>query len=168
MSRKSPASELSFLAYKLRTGFRLGGVRWLLDRVRREMQMPTTGPGRSIFRGVRTTRAWLTGRSGVADPAAGRAGDDILYAFYDLAVAPITFDFLWFLAGADLMRRREGKATVHVVIVPGPRQGLRREQPDYERIIDSNARRARISNILLPACALLPSVSGVTVASTRA
>ena len=25
-----------------------------------------------------------------------------LFAFYDLQVAPITFDFLWFLVGADL------------------------------------------------------------------
>ena len=31
-----------------------------------------------------------------------------LFAFYDLQVSPITFDFLWFLVGADLERRRRG------------------------------------------------------------
>ena len=81
-----------------------------------------------------------------------------LFAFYDLQVSPITFDFLWFLVGADLERRRRGLEAVHVVIVPGRAGGVRREREDYEDVVDAEARAQRISNILLPACALLPTL----------
>ncbi len=91
-----------------------------------------------------------------------------LLAFYDLKVAPATFDFLWFLAGADLRRRVVGADNVHVVIVPGPHKGVRRETDDYESVIASDARRLRVFNIIVPAVALLPSASGLTLAGTRA
>jgi hypothetical protein len=91
-----------------------------------------------------------------------------LYAFYDLSVAPITFDFLWFLAGADLARRERGLAQIHVVIVPGPHHGLRAEDEDYEMIVDASARGWRVNNILVPACGFLPTVAGVTIAGSRA
>ena len=38
-----------------------------------------------------------------------------LLAFYDLKVAPVTFDFLWFLVGAELARRAARADKVHVV-----------------------------------------------------
>src|SRR4029453_9096309 len=88
-----------------------------------------------------------------------------LFAFYDLQVSPITFDFLWFLVGADLERRRRGLEAVHVVIVPGRASGLRRERDDYEGVVDAEARTQRISNILFPACALLPTAAGGTPAA---
>jgi hypothetical protein len=90
-----------------------------------------------------------------------------LVAFYDLRVAPITFDFLWFLVGADLRRRRLGLLDLHVVIVPGPHHGVRPERDDYEEVIDADARRWRINNILIPACALLPVPCAVTLTSSR-
>ena len=54
---------------------------------------------------------------------------DTLYAFYDLGVAPITFDFLWFLVGAELERERRGLSAVHAVIVPGPLSGAAQREP---------------------------------------
>ncbi|HTI85267.1 MAG TPA: hypothetical protein VL966_01550 [Alphaproteobacteria bacterium] len=138
------------------------GLPWAADRVRRELEMPTTAPGQFVYRAIRPGRT-------IADSLV-EATDrprETLTAFYDLAVAPITFDFLWFLVGADLERRRGGYGSLAIVIVPGPENGLRREQPDYEAIIDPAARRARIANIFLPACALLPSISNVTIADSR-
>ena len=92
----------------------------------------------------------------------------MLFGFYDLQVAPVTFDFLWFLAAADLERRRLGLKSVHVVIVPGGHDGVRRERDDYELVIDATARQARIQNILIQACRVLPSCGGLTVAASRA
>ena len=92
---------------------------------------------------------------------------DTLFAFYDLKVAPVTFDFLWFLAASDLRRRRLGLNSVHVVIVPGPHDGLRRERDDYEAVIGSGARQERIRNVLCDACRLLPSFKALTVAESR-
>lgn len=93
---------------------------------------------------------------------------DTLLAFYDLKVSPITFDFLWFLAAADLTRRRVGARSVHVVVVPGTSDGVRIERDDYEDVISPDARRLRLFNLTIPATALLPSISGLTLAGTRA
>src|SRR5258708_19770293 len=93
---------------------------------------------------------------------------DVLFAFSDLQVAPVTFDFLWFLAAADLERRRLGLKSVHVVIVPGGHDGVRRERDDYESVIDAAARQARIQNILIQACRVLPSCDGLTLPPSRA
>jgi hypothetical protein len=155
---KEPVSGLPLLFHQLRQG----GMAWLFDRIRREWQMPTTGPGRRTYRALRRLRFW--GRA--ARPAA-EGKPSTLYAFYDLGIAPITFDFLWFLAGAEIARERQGLKDIHIVLVPGRDDGLRRERSDYDRIVDATERRARIDNILMPACALLPSVTGATLSSSR-
>jgi len=90
-----------------------------------------------------------------------------LFAFYDLGLMPITFDFLWFLVAADGARRRAGLDSVHVIIVPGPEEGLRREDVEYEQAVTPAARKARVTDILVAACPLLPRLSGFTVASSR-
>jgi hypothetical protein len=158
MLRSPPVSGLPLLFYKLRTG----GVPWLADRLRREWQMPTSRGGQAIYRALRRAGRW-----GSSEATLRPAANDALYAFYDLAVAPLTFDFLWFLVGAELARRRVGASGIHVVIVPGRDAGVRREDPTYEAFIDPAGRWQRIVNILLPACSLLPSVTGTTVASDR-
>ena len=155
MARNIPISGLPLLIYKLRTG----GLAWLSDRLKREWQMPTTRPGQMLYRSGRA----LLGRG-----RAVKNEGDTLCAFYDLAVAPLTFDFLWFLVGAELERKRRGLSAVDVVLVPGRDDGVRREDPEYETHIDVDARHQRIGNILIPAALLLPSVSGVNLASTRA
>ena len=97
MARKIPISGLPLFAYKLRTG----GWAWLSERARRELALPTTGAGQALYRAARA----LSGRRGT--PPVG----DTLFAFYDLAVAPITFDFLWFLVGAEFARRMRERIT---------------------------------------------------------
>jgi hypothetical protein len=93
--------------------------------------------------------------------------DGVLYAFYDLEVAPITFDFLWFLTAADLTRRRLGARGIHVVIVPGRCENVRGEQADYEAVVPVAARQERIPAILFEASRLLPSCAGITLAVSR-
>src|SRR5215469_13775939 len=157
MRQKIPLSGLPLLNYKLRTG----GITWLATRLLEEWRLPRTAAGQKLLRGLRTVSGAGPRRRG----GAGLDGPDTLYAFYDLGVAPITFDFLWFLVGAELERQRRGLQTIHAVIVPGPYQGLRKEPPDLESNLDPSARRTRIGTMLVPACAFLPSLGGVTVAN---
>ena len=157
MAAKVPLSGPQLLIYKLRTG----GLAWLLERLAEEWHLPRTASGQALHRAARGLRHGVGGKRPVA------AAGEVLYAFYDLAVAPVTFDFLWFLVGAELERQRRGLMSVHVVIVPGPRDGLRREAAEYEAQVDAAARRARINAVLVPACAFLPSLSGLTVAGSR-
>ena len=74
-----------------------------------------------------------------------RIDDRTLRVFYDLGREPMTFDFLIFLAAADLKRRAMGLDAVSVVIISGEKGGFREEWPDYERIIDRASRRWRIA-----------------------
>ena len=96
-----------------------------------------------------------------------RIDDKTLRVFYDLGREPITFDFLFFLAAADLHRRAKGLAAIQVVFVSGEKEGFREEWPDYEQIVDRESRRWRVSNLLLPSLQLLPSCTGHVFCHTR-
>jgi hypothetical protein len=164
---REPHSGLPRLAFKIGAG----GFAWIKARVAAEVTNPTTRMGRTIHgltrRGLGAVSALP--RSVRRSLAAGKDphAHDVLFAFYDLKVAPVTFDFLWFLAAADLERRRRGLNSVHVVIVPGPHNGVRQETEDYNAIVDAQTRQARIYNILVQACRVLPSCSGLTLAGSR-
>jgi hypothetical protein len=164
---REPHSGLPRLAFKIGAG----GFAWIKARVAAEVTNPTTGMGRTIHRLTRRGLGAVSAlpRSVRRSLAAGKDphAHDVLFAFYDLKVAPVTFDFLWFLAAADLERRRRGLNSVHVVIVPGPHNGVRQETEDYNAIVDAQTRQARIYNILVQACRVLPSCSGLTLAGSR-
>src|SRR5260370_964154 len=164
---KAPDSSIPRLAFKLRNE----GFAWLKSRLAFEVSFPRTRIGPSIH---------LFARHGLgaaaAIPRAARRSmappyphaHEVLFAFYDLQVAPVTFDFLWFLAAADLERRRLGLKSVHVGIVPGGHDGVRRERDDYELAIDATARQAGIKKIVRQVCRGLPSCGGLTLATSRA
>ncbi len=162
-----PARGLPRIIFKLRHE----GPAWIGRRISAETDNPSTRPGRLIHaafrRGLIVARALprlLHGRGSAQFAEA----NTVLYAFYDLQVAPITFDFLWFLTAADLHRRRQGLEKIHVVIVPARHGRVRRERSDYEAVVSPLAREERIQTILFEACQLLPSCAGVTEASSRA
>jgi hypothetical protein len=154
----------------LATNFRREGLSWLKKRLAAEKAFPTTSVGRGIHllarRGLNATAALPRALRRMLSTEFPDV-DDVLFAFYDLQVAPVTFDFLWFLAASELHRRRTQLKSVHVVIVPGPHDRVRQERADYEIVVDQLARQARIHNILIPACRLLPSCTSVTVAGSR-
>lgn len=161
-----PAGGIRRVAFKIRSQ----GTRWIGMRLASEATQPTTGPGQLVHALARRAVALVAAIPRRLHTLAAPRPETVertLFAFYDLQVAPITFDFLWFLAGAELERRRLGLDAVHVVIVPGRVGGLRREREDYEDVVDAAARAERIGNILLPACSLLPTCTGATYASSR-
>ena len=86
-----------------------------------------------------------------------------LYAFYDLSVSPISFDFSAFLIVAERARRARKLDTLFVIIVPKGIFDDHHDNKQYDRIHAS----WRIQNILVPLTGLLPSCSGLTIAETR-
>ena len=113
-----PASGIRRVAFKIRSK----GPGWIVRRLAAEASQPTTAPGRLLHRLARnatTLAAALPRRLHALAVPKPEDAARTLFAFYDLQVSPITFDFLWFLVGADLERRRRGLEAVHVVIVPG-------------------------------------------------
>ncbi len=95
-----------------------------------------------------------------------------MYAFYDLAVSPATFDIVTFLVLAENERKKYGYDKMHVVIVPGPDGGFRQgsfdnynQDPVEKKKHDYMGWRLR--NILVPCCWIVPSCVGVTVSVSR-
>ncbi len=87
-----------------------------------------------------------------------------LYAFYDLSVSPATFDITTFIALAEIGRKNQGCDSIHVIIVPGPREGFR---DDNFTPYDSENKKWRLYHIMVPCCWLLPSCQNVTLFETR-
>lgn len=90
-----------------------------------------------------------------------------LYAVYDLAISPITFDVLQFLQLAEIHRRHVGFGRLSVVFVLGPERRFRERTPKDLAVAYSD-KFWRLRHIHMQACWLLPSCSGVQVFLDRA
>jgi hypothetical protein len=133
--------------------------------VRRELRVPTSSLGKGLhpyYKAARNFFSRLTYRGTLGQPSS-RA----LYLFYDLEIAPITFDFAWSLVAADVRRRDLNLDSLHVVIVPGPVSAGRQEPPDYDRIFDADARNSRLWNIAIEMCRLLSTGCSVMICKSR-
>jgi hypothetical protein len=93
--------------------------------------------------------------------------ESCLQFYYDLAAAPITFDFAGYLAGAELERRRRGLSAIVVIFVPGRHDGARPELPAYEAVFDRNSRSWRLRHMLVPMLAFLPTIRGYVLCGNR-
>ncbi len=89
--------------------------------------------------------------------------DRRLLAFYDLEVSPISFDFAVFVILAELHRQRSSASQLRIVIVPGRQDGFRVDDTAY----DTDNKRWRLQNILLPLTALLDKEIAVDVCIDR-
>jgi hypothetical protein len=139
------------------------GIGWIWRRVVAEATAPSTRAGRRLHRLAHRLLVALRPlhRLTASDAA------DTLYAFYDTKVEPITFDVLWFIAGAEIERRRLGLRAIHFVIVPGPYKGVRQEDPVYEQVVNAAARRWRLNYLVAPCFTLLPDAFGYTLSVSR-
>ena len=86
-----------------------------------------------------------------------------LYAFYDLDVSPISFDFSAFIICAEDYRVEQKLQDVHFVIVP---QGKGKGHHDNALFEDDHA-DWRLLNIIIPLTQLIPSCKGITISPDR-
>jgi hypothetical protein len=149
---------------------RLLGVSWLLSRLLQEAERGTTALGK-FFKPLMLIFylfvLWPVNKVRAVVYECKALDSDSLYLFYDLEVAPVTFDIAWALVLAEKERKRKNLSKVHIVFVPGKYQGLREETSDYEECIDIAERHWRRDEILFPICHLLPTCAGITYCATR-
>jgi hypothetical protein len=138
---------------------------YLPRALRNEFVNPRLGLTLALRRGLGAVSDLRRRSSGTA---VSTWSDDTLQFVFDLSVAPITFDFVSYLAGAELERRLRGFSGLTLIIVPGGNDGVRTEPEDYDAAVDAAARRSRVRNIILPVLSFLPSVRGYVVCGTRA
>jgi hypothetical protein len=60
-----------------------------------------------------------------------------------------------------------GLSQIYFVIVPGTKDGFREERAAYEAEVDTDARRWRLYNVVLPVLTLVPSSAGLTILPSR-
>lgn len=85
-------------------------------------------------------------------------------ACYDLARQPPTYDAVAWLALLELERLRLGEEDVEVRVLPGPRDGFRRDS-NWPRSTEERAKMR--DEVLVPLIRSLPSVRAVSVDRTR-
>ena len=95
----------------------------------------------------------------------------VLYAFYDFAISPVTFDLIHFLVLAESERKRANCDLLHIVFVPGPNDGfsptdLNIYRKKGQEDCDIDLMRWRLRNIMLPLCWLIPSCQQITVCAS--
>lgn len=159
-----PTTKLTSLSDTVRTE----GFGWLIRRLR--YRTPISRSGRYIHRQLRRVIGLLLAIPRAALRQFGKTeamNSDSLYAFFDLQVAPITYDVGWFAAAADRMRRQKNLARIHFVIVPGNTNGFREERAAYESVVDTSARLWRLYNVVLPILTLVPAYSGLSLLPHR-
>lgn len=97
----------------------------------------------------------------------GEFHDHTVYAVYDLAVSPITFDILQFLQCAEMYRRYIKFSRLNIVFVLGPQRQYRRATPKDE-LVSIPDKYWRLRHIHMEAAWLLKSCTGVNVFVDRA
>lgn len=85
-----------------------------------------------------------------------------LYAVYDLAVSPITFDVLNFTTMAEIFRSALKLDYVHFVYLLGPNRSFRNQTPKDKNLSDEQ-KHWRLRQILVPQSWLLSSCNGCSV-----
>ena len=90
----------------------------------------------------------------------------ILNVVYDLDAYPITFDFSYFLAGAEAYANMLKKTHIHLWIVK-PERGdsflSNNGNPEYESVVSKDSQDWRITNLLIPIVNISPSVINYSV-----
>jgi hypothetical protein len=74
-----------------------------------------------------------------------------LYAFYDLAVGPVSFDVMPFLMQARIAQQAQGCDRLHFVVVPDSK-GIDGQFRDKSHLYDAPEMHWRLWNIVVPAC----------------
>jgi hypothetical protein len=86
--------------------------------------------------------------------------EDYITAVCDLNVFPVTFDFSFFLVGAELFARENGKSTFNILFV---QRSLDIVNESYAAIFDEHSLQWKLENLVLPLISLSPACVGHSV-----
>ena len=146
------------------------GIKWFFWRLNSEFRKPTKASTKFILDGL------LRIRKKISSTRKDNDHEELLYAIYDLKIAPITFDIIEFLINAEYEANRVGKKGFAIVFVPqeGPADFGWEE---YDAIFDSDMEKAKslreesnawkFENIVLAITMLVPKCKGIFILPKR-
>ena len=142
---------------------RQNGFNWFLSRLRREFRSPTRPFAKHAIDAFLKSKRNL--RRFFITPDESRQ----VFAIYDLAICPITYNFVEFLIDAEYEARKGNKDGFIVVFVPPEEMSdpsLR--WAEYDAVIDSTSKQWRFQNILIPLTFLSAHCKGFRLLENRA
>ncbi|MBW5802264.1 hypothetical protein FIV31_00165 [Coxiella endosymbiont of Ornithodoros amblus] len=152
----------------IREKIKAQGWRWFMRRVLREILQPVTKTGKYLKPFKFAIYPLLCKFMDIINYRRSKKSHaDTLYFFYDLEVEPITYNFCWALAIAEARRKEHRLLQLKIIIVPGLSQGLRKEDSEYQTIVNDVARWWRIYSILLPTPMLLANQPSLYFCASR-
>jgi hypothetical protein len=93
---------------------------------------------------------------------------DYVTAIYDLNVSPITYDFSYFLAGAELFTLKNKKRAFVVLFVLQDSHKIKNEvSQEYRIAVDEENMKWRFENIILPLMSIYPACIGHSILPKR-
>jgi hypothetical protein len=137
------------------------GPLWAFLRIRQELRQPS-------FRSVVDAMVALkkTNRRLKAIFFNEKEEDtDYVTAVYDLNVYPITFDFAYFLAAAELFALKNKKSAFIAVFVLQHDDNISDEK--YRSVVDEENMKWRFENIILPLMSIYPACIGHSILPKR-
>jgi hypothetical protein len=138
------------------------GVGWLYLRIRQEFRRPTIRFMMDIRIGLkkinRRLKAIFLKEKDIAD--------NYVTAIYDLQTLPVTYDFAYFLASAELFASKNKKSAFKVLFVPRKNDEFIVEK-EYQSIVDEESMKWRFENIILPMMNMYPACIGYSLLLQR-
>ena len=101
-----------------------------------------------------------------SDPATAPAFTPALYAIYDLAVCPVTFDVMNFFVLANLWAMRAGAAGYNVIFTAGP-DGRFRDLTPKDKSLDPDEKLWRLRHVMAPHAHIAKRCLGVSIYERR-
>lgn len=133
------------------------GLTWAVWRVKNEFKSPSFRIAKHILTAVRKSKRWV----GTLFHKNESHDQDYVTAIYDLNSNAITFDFAYFLMGAELFSRKNGRSSFVVWFVQ--RNNDLEKDKTYNSVVDESSVKWRFENVVLPLINLCPACIGYSV-----
>jgi len=134
------------------------GSPWLYKRIKQELKTPSYLASKQIVIYVEFFRRFIR-RMAISESV--DYTKDHLLVVYDLNVAPITFDFAYFLAYAETFAIKSGKKTIYIIFVMKDKKALIDEA--YTEFVNIDSQKWRMENILISLVNIYPGCVGYSV-----
>ena len=147
----------SFNFYKIISKVRTLGFKWFINRIRIEFKTPRLKATKPIIFFIHSVLSFFSKLIFSSKNKSYIDADEVL-AVYDLNSQPITFDFAYFLVGAEVFAKQNGKSKLFIWFVQKNKDFIKDER--YLKHVDEDSQNWRLNNILLPLARMHAAYTG--------
>lgn len=140
------------------------GFKWFINRIRIEFKTPRLKATKPIIFFIHSVVSFFSKLIFSSKNKSYIDADEVLVV-YDLNSQPITFDFAYFLVGAEVFAKQNGKSKLFIWFVPRDEAAFDSADSEYLNIVDQASQNWRFNNILIPLARMHAACSGYGILS---